>query len=633
MGAYDRVRNFIAKRSHDEENMAAEYIRHATDARSPTGYGSIFSNKNNVYREIPQMLQDPIIASCVAVVMETAFQPTSDDAVVRVTSPYKKIADELEGFHSEYSMDSAILTTGFNTLVYGNVPVKVEFDTAMRFKRYRFMPNFTEVIPVVISNRTLGFMYNGEFFDPFEFVYAQHLYYRDLGGIAKKTTRTHADGSSEDKLENEFIIAPSYLSPAVRPWRNIKIIEDALLLQRLDVSNYMRIIGVKVGDKVFSKNSVRLLNFYRQLFKKVRRVSYDGDAMSSSSFGNDFEVVVPYTDSQSLEVKDIGGAVDVRSLRDLDVQYKRLFSALRTQPSYIGFTETEESNSLGGDATTNRRDERFARLVKALRMSATQAMKRLDVVYLRSKGYDVTEKDFDFVYLAASTVEDEERRNTFKSYVTSIAETVDALNTTGIAFNKPYLVKELFANALASTSVDVEKLFDTEGVVTEKSPIKSSLLKTDQAKVRSEYVRLGVLSEEEVSKARGGKKRITSSGVEVSEDLPILSYQKYLALGDILASGRTVDLSTVVYLPDSEVFAKGDFIKDAKDLVVPPNLKVYTDLVEAKADNLTSGTIAPIDNLYFYEDGYYMTGQDLYNYLYMLDQSVRGIPVKQSWRL
>ena len=635
MGMYDAARDFIARRTRDEEQLTEQYLKHANDARNPMGFGSIFSNKNNVYREIPQMLQDPIIASCVAVVMETAFQPTADDGVVRVTSPYKIIVDELEAFHREYEIDSAILTTGFNTLVYGNVPIRIEYDTALKFKRYRFMPNFTEVIPVIVSNRTLGYLYNGKFHDPFEFVYAQHLYYKDLGGTAKKTTSQHADGGLEGgngALENEFILAPSYLSPGVRPWRNIKIIEDALLLQRLDVSNYMRIIGVKVGDKVFSKQAVRLLNFYRQLFKKVRRVSYDGDGMSSSSFGNDFEVIVPYTDSQTLDVKDIGGQVDVRALRDLEIQYKRLFSSLRMMPSYIGFSEDGEANSLGGDATTNRRDERFARLVKALRMSTTQTIKKLDVNYLRSKGYDVTESDFNFVYLAASTVEDEERRNTFQSYVTSIASTVEALTSTGMPFNKNYLVKELFSQAFASTSVDVERLFNTEDMPKEKMPVQSSLLAGDRAKVYSEYVRLGVMTAEEVGRVRDSRTQITSSQVKVMEQLPILSYQRYLGLGDVLSSGRDVDISSIVASVSRDMFNPGSSLKSGRDAVLAPCAKVYSDLSVVSAENLASGTISPIENLYFYEDGYYLTGQDLYNYLYMLDQSVRGIPVKQTWK-
>jgi hypothetical protein len=628
-GLNERTRNFLSRRTDYEQKMLESYMKGERFNNSPLpDYGSIFSNKNNVYRDIPQMLQDPIIASCVAVVMETAFQPTEDDAIVRVSSPYKKVAEELEDFHREYEMDSAILTTGFNTLVYGNVPIKIEYDNQMQFVRYQFIPSFTDVTPIIISNRVLGFMYQGEFYDPFEFSYAQHLYYRDLGGVSKRvSTNAKITGKPDDAIENEFVIAPSYLSAAVRPWRNVKIIEDALLLQRMDVSNYMRIIGVHVGDNVFSKNAVKLMNFYRQVFKKVRRASYDGDGMSSSSFGNEFEVILPTTSSQSVDVKDIGGQTEVRAIRDLDIQYKKLFSSLRILPSYIGFTE-ESGNSLGGesDGTMQRKDERFGRLAKALRLSVTKAIKKIDVCYLRSKGYDVSEDDFTFTYLATSTVEDAERLATLKKYIGTIAEMTQALEGAGVKFNANYLVKEVFAQAMSATSIDVEKLFDTsdQKPLAPPAPVNSSLLTVDRDKSLLEFKRLGLLTDADMPDTTSRRSMVSSSSVKEN----ILSYRKYLALGDILSKGRVVSLDDFARhaAPDT-----GRFRITQKDATLTPLTQVYVDSFEHDAENLGSGTIAPIGDLYLIEGGCYLKGQDLYNYLYMLDQGVKGIPVQRVW--
>ena len=237
-------------------------------------------------RDIPLMLQDPIIAACLASMMETAFQPTHDQTLFQVQSRYPKLADDLNGWGREMGMDDFGLLFGNNLGIYGNLPVKMHYNSKMQLERFSPIPNFMSVVPIVISNRTIGFFVDGQFFDYYEYVYGQYLHYRDLGGTRSpmfNLTRTPGDKDESRILQNEFTIAPSYLSPAVRPWRNVRLIEDVLVLQRMDQSNFLRIVGVNVGDSVTSKNAMKLLGFYRGIFKKARRVPFESSGMASSS--------------------------------------------------------------------------------------------------------------------------------------------------------------------------------------------------------------------------------------------------------------------------------------------------------------------------------------------------------------
>jgi hypothetical protein len=632
MGMYDKVRNFVSRRTAEDQELLERLVRESNSAPSLMNYGDIFTRRNNVYKEIPIMMTDPIIASSVAVVMETAFQPSDDNSIFTVSSPYAKVKEELDGFHSRYNADETLLTTSFNLLLYGNLPIRMEYSPSMEFERYSFVPDFTKVTPIVVSNRTLGYMYNGEFHDAYEFVYAQHLYFKDLGGPSAKSKLELMMASKDDskpKLENEFVIAPSYLSSAVKPWKSIKIIEDALLLQRLDVSNFMRIISVNVGESVFAKNAVKLLNFYRQLFKKVRRVSFDGDGMSSQSTNNEYEVIIPTTGSQNVDVKEVGGQIEIRALRDLEIQYKKLFSALRIQASMIGFSEDTPS-SLGESGAASRWDERFGRLIKAVRMSATSAMKQIDVNYLRSRGYDVTEADFRYNYLAASTVEDSERRDTLKTYMETISQMVSTLDSLGQPYNKNYVVKELFSSALASTAVDMDRLFTPDDKIKELTTSSGSvLLRADKVDNYRQFVKAGFISEEELKLAigpDGSGKPITGAK---SHD-PVLSYNQYQALGDILSAGRVVNLSGAVHHAPADITAGMTVV--AKNIDIPISMRLLTSGMDIPADILASGGTAVVGDLYLYDGGHYLVGEDLSNYLYMKDQGARTVHVKRVWK-
>lgn len=627
MSIKSRVANFIDPQSDRIKELTSMYLR--DNARGASDPSSLFSLRDNTARDLPQMVADPIIGSALAVVMETAFQPSSDNALFKITSDYSKVADELDAFHEEVNMDETVLTVAYNLMVHGNLPIRHFYDKNMRYERYEYVPSYRDVTPIVLANRTVGYQVNGEFHDSYEYSYGQHLYFKDLGGLGR---RRGSKSPTDDKFEvtNGFTYAPSYLSGAVRPWRSIKVVEDALLLQRMDLSTYMRIISVNVGDQVFSKNAIRLLNFYREIFKKVRRVSFNGDGMSATSFGNEFEVIIPSTGKQNIDVKDIGGQVDIRALRDLEILYKKLFSSLRLAPSMIGFSEQVPS-SLGESGAVQRWDERFARLVKAVRMSTTKLCKEIDTFYLRSRGYDISPKDFNYVYVAASTVEDEERRNALLSNVKALSEIISTLDSSKIKFNRDYLVKEYFSQALSATSVDTEKLFGDEHVpkkiTSDRSLVRDRVIKDCEFLVSAKF-----LSEEEAAILKqasvpslSGLQSITSA----AKSKDVLSYEKYLALGDILSAGCEVDLSSRFR---SHPVDRGRFRKQSKSAIIEPVADIVVDTAIHSADNLSSGTIAEIGDLYLVDGGYHLTGQDLYNYLYMLDQGVKGIPVKRVWK-
>jgi len=640
MGMYERVRNFVGQRTQRDTAMLDAFLRDAGSSTQST-YGEVFQKKSRLYADLPQMLSDPVISSAIAVVMETAFQPAADTNMFKVTSPYSKIKEELDAFHADYDFDSTMLTLAYNLLVYGNMPIKVDFTPGMSFERYRMIPDFRRVTPIIVSNRTLGFMYDGDFHDSYNFVYAQLLHYKDLGGPASRVGHRGMEKlEAEDKIDNEFTLAPSYLSPASRPWRNIRIIEDALLLQRLDVSNYLRIIGVNVGENAFSKNAIKLLNFYRQIFKKVRRVSFDGDGMSSSSIGNEFEVIVPTTSSQSVDVKDIGGQGDVRALRDLEIQYKRLFSALKLQASFTGFSEDVPS-SMGESGASQRWDERFARLVKSVRLSTFKPMKKIDTLFLRSRGYDVDETFFNYTSVAASTIEDEERRKTLETYVGAIGKMIDVLGSTGVQYNKDYVVKGLFADALASTSVDVDQLFskDAEKLTALVKSSPSAVFKKDKKRSLGVFQALGVLTSEDVAAELKNYSLITSGkdglGLDGQDAIksavserPALSYQQYLSLGDQLSQKRTVTLEGHVEVKE---FDPGSMRVIHSNVGMPTDLKLMTGNLTVKAEDLSSGSQAAIGDLYLVDGHYYLSGQDLYDYLYMVDQGVKKVSVNRVW--
>lgn len=412
-------------------------------------------------RDIPSMLYDPIIKASVSAVMNTAFQTDTENNVFHTSSSISSVQKELDAFHESIDAQNLILLIGYNLILWGQLPFKHCFSKDHILERVIPIADFTKVVPIIISGQTVGFMYNGEFRPSYEFTYAQTSHFKNLGGNSSNNMLIYGkNGDAIDEFANEFVYADSYLSSVSKAWRNIQVIEDALLLARMDQSNYYRIISVDVGGQVYSKSAIRVLNFYRNLFKKVRRVSYDAQGMASKGNGQNFEVIVPKTENQGVDIKDVGGNLEVKALKDLDTQYQRLFAGLQIQPSIIGFSDDVPSSL--GDSTAITFDRRFAKVCKVYSVAAFNALKNIDYLHLRSMGFDVKKSDWSYGTVNSQIQDEQERAEVLKTSVENYKSLVEVFNTSQLEYDKNYLTKALLGGSLASFGVDVDKMLSPE---------------------------------------------------------------------------------------------------------------------------------------------------------------------------
>ena len=407
-----RVKHFIFPEQEEELfNKVEEFNNYPNYSVNNAMTKSIL----NSLKDVQAMNDDPICSAAVKCVMQTAFQSNSQNKLFELNTPYEVIQQELDAFHEQIDADNFILTDGYNNLLWGQLPWKHIYNDDGVLERVVPIPDFTSITPVIISGKTIGFMNEKNDFVPsYEYTYSQLEYYKNLGGNTQNTSMTiggaNNDGSNE--FQNEFTYANSYLGAASKPWRNVNIIEDALLLNRMDQSNYYRLICVNVGGQVYSKSAIQVLNYYRNLFKKVRRVDYTSDGMSSRGSGQNFEVIIPQTTNQGVDVKEVAGNMDLKAVKDLDVQYQKLFSALQIQPSMIGFS-SDTPSSLGDSAAVTW-DKRFAKVCKAVSFSAFNALKNIDYLHLRSLGYNVTKDDWSYLTVSQTMLEDMDKGETLK---------------------------------------------------------------------------------------------------------------------------------------------------------------------------------------------------------------------------
>lgn len=624
------VKHFLV-RDEDEDlfNQVEEYNNYANySIETSTTSRSIL----NALKDIPSMVDDPICGSAVKAVMQTTFQTNGNNELFTLVTPSTLIENELNDFHEAIGVNQFLLTTGYNNLLWGQLPWKHIYSSEGILERVVPIPDFTSITPIIISGKTIGFINeNGDFVPSYEYTYSQLEYYKNLGGNSKNVSITMGSSSSnpiEQTLQNEFTYANSYLGQASKPWRNVNVIEDALLLNRMDQSNYYRIISVNVGAQVYSKSAIQVLNYYRNLFKKVRRVNYDSDGMSSRGIGQNFEVIVPETQNQGVNVQEVAGNPDIKALKDLDTQYQKLFAALQIQPSMIGFSEDTPSSL--GDSAALTWDKRFAKVCKTLSYSTYDALKNIDYLHLRSLGYNVTKDDWKYATVSNTIQEDQDKGESLKIAVENLKEITESFSTMEVQYDKEYLIKTILGDALGNFGVDSEKLLaakddvgdDNEQLMIATSLRQGKIKNTFKQNILNEDARImtlnGIYNKKE---AREIISAFVKSDVKVEEQTTPMTL-KQLCSSFVVKRDNPLNLEGFVqYVDDEPRLIEDSFIgsKPTNGEAVPFKFPVICSKeYEVTAGDLDLGAVSCVNNLYVDKNGNYTINNktDLARYLY-----------------
>ncbi len=624
------VKHFLT-REEDEDlfQQVEENTNYATySLETSTSSRSIL----NALKDVPSMVDDPICGSAVKAVMQTTFQTNGNNELFTLITPSTLIENELKDFHDAIGVNQFLLTTGYNNLLWGQLPWKHIYSPEGVLERVVPIPDFTSITPIILSGKTIGFINeNGDFVPSYEYTYSQLEYYKNLGGNSKNVSITMGSSSSnpiEQTLQNEFTYANSYLGQASKPWRNVNVIEDALLLNRMDQSNYYRIISVNVGAQVYSKSAIQVLNYYRNLFKKVRRVNYDSDGMSSRGIGQNFEVIVPQTQNQGVNVQEVAGNPDIKALKDLDTQYQKLFAALQIQPSMIGFSEDTPSSL--GDSAALTWDKRFAKVCKTLSYSTYDALKNIDYLHLRSLGYNVTKDDWKYATVSNTIQEDQDKGESLKIAVENLKEITDSFTAMEVQYDKEYLIKTILGDALGNFGVDSEKLLaakDDVGDNNEQLMIATSLR---QGKIKNTF-KQDILNEDArvmtlngVYNKREAKEIVSAflkSNVKVEEEVTPMTL-KQLCSSFVVKRDNPLNLDGFVkYVDDTPRLIEDSFLgcKASNGEAVPFKFPVTCSKeYEVTAGDLDLGGVSCVNNLYIDKNGDYTINSktDLARYLY-----------------
>ena len=219
----------------------------------------------------------------------------------------------------------------------------------------------------------------------------------------------------------------SVLEPARRIWRQMILLEDAMLVHRIVRAPDRRVFYIDVGNVPPEEVS----NYMEQAQTSLKRSSIVDKQTgrvdlryNPLSIDEDYFIPVRGGDSGT-KIDNVGGQTIAGETQDVEYIQKKLFAALKIPKAYLGYDE-----GLGAKATLSQEDIRFSRTIARIQRTILSEMNKIAIVHLYCNGFTSEDLlDFKLMLSNPSTIAQQQK---LELYNTRFTTAQSALQTPGL---------------------------------------------------------------------------------------------------------------------------------------------------------------------------------------------------------
>ena len=176
----------------------------------------------------------------------------------------------------------------------------------------------------------------------------------------------------------------SVLEGARRVWRQLILIEDAMLVYRVIRSPERRVFYIDVGN-IPPENIADYLEQAQTSLKRnavVDKTTGQVD-LRYNPLSVDEDYFLPVRGGESgTRIDTLAGGSNTTAIEDVEYIQKKLFAALKIPKAYLGYDE-----DIGAKATLAQEDIRFSRTIQRIQKTIISELNKLAMIHLYSHGY------------------------------------------------------------------------------------------------------------------------------------------------------------------------------------------------------------------------------------------------------
>ena len=244
----------------------------------------------------------------------------------------------------------------------------------------------------------------------------------------------------------------SYLEPARKVFKQLILMEDAMLIHRIMRAPEKRVFYMNVGG--IPPNEID--SYMEKTVAKMKKTPYidqqTGDynlKFNVQNMTEDFYIPVRGNDT-STKIDTTKG-LDYDGIQDIEYLKNRMLAALKIPKAFLGYDE-----NLEGKSTIAALDIRFARTIERLQRTIVSELQKIALVHLYTQGFtDADLVDFELKLTGPSIVFEQEKVELYKSKVELSNSILDKK-----ILSTDFIYKNIFNLSEAELDYEKEKSLD-----------------------------------------------------------------------------------------------------------------------------------------------------------------------------
>ena len=229
----------------------------------------------------------------------------------------------------------------------------------------------------------------------------------------------------------------SVLEAARRIWRQMILVEDAMLVYRIVRAPDRRVFYVDVGNVPpeeipnYMEQAQATLKKNQVIDRSTGRVDLRYNPMSV-----DEDYFIPVRGAQQgTKIEPLAGGQNAAAIEDVQYIQKKLFAALKIPKAYLGYDE-----GLGAKATLSQEDIRFSRSINRIQRTIISEMNKLAIVHLYCNGFDGHDLlDFELKLTNPSTIAQQQKLELYNTKFTIAQAAKNVENLVDLTWIKKHI--------------------------------------------------------------------------------------------------------------------------------------------------------------------------------------------------
>jgi len=349
------------------------------------------SQRLQLFRDYEVMDTDAIISSALDIYSEETTMKNETGEILRVRAGSKKVREVLENlFYEILNLEFTLPTWVRGMCKYGDYFLKLDLAEGY---------GVTNVIPLPIYEVK---RVEGE--DPNKPNIVR--FYMEGGGGKAMLENFEVAHFRLLTDSNWLPYGKSMVEGARRVWKQLILMEDAMLIHRIMRAPERRIFKVDVGN--IAPNEVDA--YMKRIIAQVKKVPYidpeTGDYNLKFNLQNmteDFYLPVRGGDSGT-DIDNLGG-LEYNAIEDIEYLRNKMMASLKIPKAFLGYEE-----QIGSKATLAAEDVRFARTVEKIQKIIVSELYKVGLIHLYIQGFKGNDLvDFDLQLTNPSIIYEQEK--------------------------------------------------------------------------------------------------------------------------------------------------------------------------------------------------------------------------------